>query len=49
MMGVEPFGGPISGGTSVIFNVTGLKQKEICDLRVRLSTVEVTPTMLNSQ
>ena len=44
MMGVYPFGGPITGGTPVTLSVTGLRQKEICDLRVRLSTVEIIPT-----
>lgn len=49
MMGVYPFGGPIAGGTSVTLSVTGLRQKEICDLRVRLSTVEVIPTANGDQ
>ncbi len=45
MLGVTPFGGPIQGGTKVSLNVAGLKQKEICDLRVRFSTTEIVPTI----
>jgi len=45
MLGVTPFGGPIQGGTKVSLNVAGIKQKEICDLRVRFSTTEIVPTI----
>jgi IPT/TIG domain len=49
MMGVYPFGGPITGDTPVTLSVTGLRQKEICDLRVRLSTVEIIPAANGDQ
>ena len=45
MLGVTPFGGPNQGGTKVSLNVAGIKQKEICDLRVRFSTTEIVPTI----
>jgi hypothetical protein len=46
-MDVYPFGGPLSGGSSVTINVTGLAQQSVCDLKVRFATFEVAPTKMN--
>jgi hypothetical protein len=48
MNGVAPFGGPIKGSTPVKLSISDLEQKNICDLKVRLSTYELTPSRLNS-
>jgi len=47
-MGVYPFGGPLSGGSSVKINATGLTQKSACDIRVRFSTREVAIAEINA-
>ena len=47
VMEVFPFGGPLSGGSSVTINVTGLEQKSVCDLKVRFSTQDVSLTSVS--
>lgn len=46
--GVYPFGGPLKGQTPITVNVTGLTQSSICELKIRFSTIEMDPTVLNS-
>lgn len=46
-MGITPNVGPTKGGSKVDVNVTGLAQKGICEIILRMGTFEFTPKLKN--